>query len=83
VIDDKHHLKKRVDELESKRLQDIAQLKSKIAALKRFVYPGHRPKDLEMRKTYYKALKDFYKEKKGVDVDVPKHLLPDHSFSND
>jgi integrase len=79
TIDPARRLQTRVKELETGQAQDIAQLKREIAALKRFVYPGPRPNDGEMRTTYYKALKDYYKEKEGVDVDVPKHLLPGYS----
>ena len=79
TIDDKHRLKKRNQELETGTAQDIALLKNEIAALKQFVFPGPRPNDKEMRKTYYKALKDYYKEVKGIDIDVPKQFLPDYS----
>ena len=83
TIDPKQRLQTRVEELETERDQDITLLKNEIAALKQFVYPGPRPRDKEMRKTYYKALKDYYKEVKGEDVDVPDHLLPDYSSTTD
>ena len=79
TISSEYRLKKRNEELETERDQDITLLKNEITALKQFVYPGPQPRDKEMRKTYYKALKDYYKDVKGIDVDVPKHLLPDYS----
>ena len=79
TISETHRLKKRNQELETGTTQDIALLKNEIAALKKFVFPGPRPGNEEMRKTYNKVLKDYYKEVKGEDVDVPEHLLPDYS----
>ena len=47
----------RVNELETRQAQDIALLKNEIEALEQFVFPGPRPKDKEMRKTWNKELK--------------------------
>ena len=66
TVDDRHRLRQENQELKSITSREVDKLKMEVEALKEFVYPGPKPtgNNMERLKTYYKALKDYYKEKK-------------------
>lgn len=53
-----------------KHSEEWQALKREMDELRQFVYPGPMPHDKQMRKTYLKTVKAYYKDKKGIDVDV-------------
>jgi integrase len=64
----KAHLEER-EEKDREISEEWQALKKEMDELRKFVFPGPVPQDKQMRKTYLKVAKSYYKDEKGIDID--------------
>lgn len=65
----KAHLEAR-EEKDRKISEEWQALKREMDELRKFVFPGPVPQDKQMRKTFLKVVKSYYKDEKGIGIDV-------------
>jgi integrase len=65
----KAHLEAR-EEKDRKTSEEWQALKREMDELRKFVFPGPVPQDKQMRETYLKFVRSYYKDEKGLDVNI-------------